>query len=125
LVELFKLDDGGAGDIFGAFFGNEAKHQITMFSVEPGMKRAGHKHPKTNEKWVFVRGQGVARLEYPNGDKLELEIETTDGFSAIDLPAGVGHEIENTHLTEPLWCVYWADRWYDPDDLDVEPWEWK
>lgn len=112
LVELWRMGFNGIN------------RQVTLFTVDPGQERAGHKHPRTNETWVFISGRGKMWLEYPpDNERVEMTIDVADdGFFKILLPAGTGHKVRNEGDV-PLVCIYVADRWYDPDDPDVEVWE--
>ena len=110
LVELFK------GDWVGG--------QITLVEVAPGIKRGGHKHPQTDEKWIVVRGEGIVRIQTPDGIRRIHRVSGAHGMMVIDLPPDTGHEIENVG-DGPLWLLYWADKQYDPDNIDEEAWSWK
>lgn len=117
LVELFQYGNY-------SFFESNAK-QINLFTVKPGQKRAGHKHPLTNETWVIVCGMGQLRLELPDGLKFCLDFEVEGEAIVVDLPAGTGHEVENTSTITDMIVVYDMDVFYDPENPDVEPWEWE
>ncbi len=109
LVELFR------GDWCGG--------QVTLVEVAPGQSRGGHRHMHTNEKWVVVRGEGVVRLEMPEGTRTIVPV-CGKLPRVIDMPPGTGHDIVNTG-DEPLWLVYWQDVPYDPENSDMTPWAWE
>ena len=109
LVELFKGDWAGG--------------QITLVEAAPGVRRGGHKHPNTDEKWIVIRGEGVMRLETPDGIRQMFPVRG-DQMMVVPLPPGTGHEIENTGKG-PLWLLYWADKQYDPANIDEEKWSWE
>ena len=96
LVELFKGDWAGG--------------QITLVEVAP------------DEKWIVIRGEGVMRLETPEGIRQMFPVRG-DQMMVVPLPPGTGHEIENTG-DGPLWLLYWADKQYDPANIDEEEWSW-
>jgi len=105
LLEAYKTDD----------------FQLTIRTILPGMKAGGHRHPKTNESWVVVRGEAVVRAEEPNGER-EKFLVSGDRPLMFSVPAGTGHEIENVGEEEVV-LVFWSDRSWDPGD--VEPWSWQ
>lgn len=96
--------------------------QVTFVTIAPGEVRGQHKHPNTNEEFVFLSGGGWLHLQIPcDGAIASLRVGGT--LQAYNVPAGCGHSVE-ADAEGPLTMVYWSDRPYDPDSPDVEPWKW-
>jgi dTDP-4-dehydrorhamnose 3,5-epimerase-like enzyme len=116
LVELFRTCMV-TNDPFAALLGEDefVEHQVTLVEIAPGHSRAG----------LRGRGKLIVEPERPDTIPYQLTIDIDDhGFQLIDIPAGIGHLVENTG-DEPLWLIYLADRWYDETDPDTVPWSWK
>ena len=94
--------------------------QVTLVEIAPGQTRGCHRHPSTNEQFVFLSGRGWLHLELQN-DGVKASLAVGGDLRVFDIPAGRGHAVE-AGPDEPLGLLYWSDQQYDADDPDVEPW---
>ena len=97
--------------------------QMTIRTVWPGETAGGHKHPLTNEWWLVVQGEAIIYLEYPDGIRVTYPVSGQKP-KLIYLPAGTGHDIKNVGEGDVIF-IFFADRLYDPETHDKEPWSWK
>ena len=94
--------------------------QVNLRSFPPGASTAPHRHPRTDESWVVMRGR--VRVQYqPWPDEKAYNVVLGVGHR-LELPRGCGHRVENAGGEEAV-LVYWRSTLYDPDDPDKEPWE--
>lgn len=119
-IKVHQCDDG----LLYEFYRERGFGQLAVRTVDPGETAGGHKHPITEEAWIFFRGEGVVYLEYANGIREMINIDTSKGFVIIPLPAGTGHDVKCTG-EEELAFIFFANRLYDPETHDKEDWHWE
>lgn len=72
---------------------DEPDHKVKRITVSPGQRLSYQRHAHRAEHWFVVRGTGLVTLE-------GADVEVTAG-SAVDVPMGAAHRMENTG-SEPL-----------------------
>jgi len=87
--------------------------QVNLRTFPPGARSNPHRHLRTNELWMIVRGELVVYLEGWS--------EYIRSGNQFVVPAGTGHMVENVGGEEAV-LVYKRSTVYDPDDPDKEPW---
>ncbi len=97
--------------------------QMAIRTVWPGETAGGHKHPLTEEWWLVVQGEAIIYLEYPDGMR-EMHSVSGKRPRLVYVPAGTGHDIKNVGSKDVIF-IFFADRLYDPENPDKEPWSWK
>ena len=95
--------------------------QVNLRTVPPGATAGGHRHPRTDEQWVVMRGVLHVKYEPFQGSK-PYDIVMEQGHR-LNVYAGCGHLVENRGREDAMF-VYWRSTLYDPNDRDKEPWEW-
>ena len=80
---------------------------VKRVEVKPGARLSLQKHAKRSEKWIVVRGRGVAVVD-------GREISVVPG-TVVDVPLGAAHRIGNTG-GEPLIFVEVATGSYLGED---------
>ena len=73
---------------------DEVDHKVKRIVVEPGKRLSYQRHARRSEHWFVLSGQGRFVLD-------DVESTVAAG-TAVDIPAGSAHRIENTGTTEPL-----------------------
>ena len=73
---------------------DEADHKVKRITVDPGMRLSYQRHFRRSEHWFFIQGEGKFVLD-------DVETMVRSG-SAIDIPVGSAHRIENLSESVPL-----------------------
>jgi len=68
-------------------------HKVKRLTVDPGHRLSYQRHAHRSEHWFVVAGRGVVTLDGVD--------RAVDPGSAIDVPVGTAHRIDNTG-PEPL-----------------------
>jgi hypothetical protein len=91
---------------------DEAWGQANVRVIPAGATVGAHRHPETNERWLFLRADRV--------------LVTLDGWAGmpgpwepLEVPAGTGHTVTNLGGTDAV-LLFWRDRLYDPERPDKE-----
>lgn len=116
-ITVHECQDGG---VLYEIVRDEKWGQLTIRTVPAGATAGGHRHPLTNEFWLILEGEATVFLEYPDGTRWMKQVDG-DRPEVIELPAGTGHDIK-AHTN--VMFLFWADRLYDSETHDKEPWEW-
>jgi mannose-6-phosphate isomerase-like protein (cupin superfamily) len=72
---------------------DEDSHKVKRLTVEPGHRLSYQRHAYRSEHWFIVSGTGQVTID--GGSR------SVEPGSAIDVPAGAAHRIENSG-SEPL-----------------------
>lgn len=62
-------------------------HKVKRIEVAPGKRLSYQRHERRAEHWFVVRGEGVVTLDG--------EVHRVAAGTAIDIPLGAAHRIEN------------------------------
>jgi dTDP-4-dehydrorhamnose 3,5-epimerase-like enzyme len=91
--------------------------EIYMVTVQPGLSRGGHYHPKANEWFVILRGNALAVVADPtSGKERHLELSARDPVMLF-VPAGAAHTFTNVgNDGAELWILAYSDQPYHADD---------
>ena len=109
-----RCEDGGR---MLEVYRSEEWGQVNVRTIPPGVRVGGHRHPRTNERWLLLRGDRVAVTLGSKDQTFQC-----CPWEIVDVPAGVGHIVENFGDDEAV-LLFWRDRLYDPRDVDKEPWD--
>jgi mannose-6-phosphate isomerase len=89
---------------------DEVDHKVKRITVLPGKRLSYQRHSRRTEHWFVVRGHGRVIL-----DDVAVAVGPA---SAVDVPAGTAHRIENTG-TEPLVFVeVQTGDYFGEDDIE-------
>lgn len=92
--------------------------QVSVNVTKPGVTKGKHYHHTKNEKFIVVSGEGIIRFRRIDSD-LVLEYPVSgERITAVDIPTGYTHSIENTGKTD-LVTLMWASEPYDPEHPDT------
>ncbi|MGO9560943.1 MAG: phosphomannose isomerase type II C-terminal cupin domain [Acidimicrobiales bacterium] len=84
-------------------------HKVKRIVVHPGHRLSYQVHARRAEHWFVVTGEGAVTLD---GDVVAV----TAG-SAIDVPTGTPHRIENTGTTELVFIEVQHGEYFGEDDI--------
>ena len=73
---------------------DEDDHKVKRITVDPQKRLSYQQHFRRSEHWFFVSGEGKFVLD-------DVETLVSSG-SAVDIPVGSAHRIENLSESEPL-----------------------
>lgn len=120
-MEVHRCAEGG---LLWEVYKEEGFGQLAIRTVPPGKVAGGHRHPTTNEWWFVFKGQATVYLESAGGIREMIHVDADrNGPRLLPLPAGTGHDIKAIG-DKPLAFIFFADRIYDPETHDKEPWSW-
>jgi UDP-2-acetamido-2,6-beta-L-arabino-hexul-4-ose reductase len=105
LAELVKSDHAG---------------QIFVSTSAPGVVRGNHFHERKVERFFVLRGEAVVRLRHVGGGAVREYRLTGARPSAVTIPPGYTHHVENVGDDELL-MLFWANEVYDPERPDTIP----
>jgi mannose-6-phosphate isomerase len=88
---------------------DEADHKIKTITVSPAMRLSYQKHGRRAEHWFVVRGQGTVTLD-------GVEHRVVAG-SAIDVPVGVAHRIQNDGAELLVFIEVQHGDYFGEDDI--------
>jgi mannose-6-phosphate isomerase-like protein (cupin superfamily) len=86
-----------------------AQHKVKRIVVAPGKRLSYQRHTHRSEHWFVVAGSGSVTLD---GDKL-----TVSSGSAIDVPAGAAHRVENTGVEDLVFIEVQRGEYLGEDDI--------
>lgn len=84
-------------------------HKVKTITVLPGKRLSYQTHARRSEHWFVVRGTGVVTL-----DGRDLPVQAG---SAVDVPTGVAHRVENTGDGELLFVEVQRGDYFGEDDI--------
>ncbi len=103
------------GGVMLECYRSEGWGQVNIRTIPPGEAAGGHRHPRTDERWLLLRGERVAV-------SLGEHLFRLPPWEMLDVPANTGHLVENMGEDEAV-LLYWRSTLYDPDRPDKETWE--
>lgn len=84
-------------------------HKVKRLVVAPGRRLSYQSHEKRSEHWFVVGGEGAVTLE---GEVLPVH-----SGSAVDVPRGAKHRIENTGDAELVLIEVQHGEYFGEDDI--------
>jgi mannose-6-phosphate isomerase len=84
-------------------------YKVKRIEVLPGKRLSYQKHSRRAEHWMVVQGFGRVTLD---GNELALRIGDT-----VDVPAGVGHRIENPGVELLIFIEIQRGDYLGEDDI--------
>ncbi|MDM7923059.1 MAG: phosphomannose isomerase type II C-terminal cupin domain [Pyrinomonadaceae bacterium] len=85
--------------------------KVKRIEVSPGKRLSYQRHSKRSEHWFVVRGTAKVTL---NDEEFIVE-----AGSAVDIPSGTAHRVENPHRAEQLVFIETQTGTYFGED-DIE-----
>ena len=122
LLKQLKVHFCADGGVLYEIYKKEGFGQLAIRTVLPGVTVGGHRHLLTHEMWLVFKGRAALFLEYPDGIR-EIKRVSGENWKPVRLPAGTGHDIKNVGDDEMAF-LFFADKLYDPEAPDKEPWAW-
>jgi mannose-6-phosphate isomerase-like protein (cupin superfamily) len=89
---------------------DQDSHKVKRLTVEPGQRLSYQRHAQRSEHWFILSSEGIVTIDG--------QAHQVAAGSAIDVPAGAAHRIENTG-PEPLVLIEVQHGTYFGDD-DIE-----
>jgi mannose-6-phosphate isomerase len=86
-----------------------ADHKVKQILVRPGMRLSYQLHARRSEHWFIVRGTGVVTLD---GVPVDVGVG-----SAVDIPRGASHRIENTGPDDLVFVEVQHGEYFGEDDI--------
>jgi mannose-6-phosphate isomerase len=88
---------------------DSAHHKVKRLMVSPGRRLSYQAHSKRAEHWFVVSGQGAVTLDG--------ELTPVAAGSAVDVPRGTAHRIENTGPEELVFIEVQHGDYFGEDDI--------
>ncbi len=88
---------------------DEATHKVKRIEVLPGKRLSYQRHARRSEHWFVVSGAALVVL-----DGTELPVEAG---SAVDVPAGTAHRIENRGPGDLVFVEVQHGEYFGEDDI--------
>jgi mannose-6-phosphate isomerase len=92
-----------------AVLSDEASHKVKRIEVLPGKRLSYQRHARRSEHWFVVSGEGVVVLD-------GAERSVGPG-SAVDVPAGTAHRIENRGGVDLVFVEVQHGQYFGEDDI--------
>jgi mannose-6-phosphate isomerase-like protein (cupin superfamily) len=108
LPSFTTLDGSGIRELAGPAWTKARNQSLAEATVPPGGETAEHYHPRTEELYYFVAGEGRMRLG-------EEEDEVRAGDCVVIAP-GTPHKLWNPSPSEPLVLLCCCAPAYSDDD---------
>ena len=87
-----------------------ATHKVKRLTVDPGQRLSYQRHSQRSEHWFVVGGTGVVTLD---GSEV-----TVAAGSAVDVPVGTAHRIENRGSEPLVFVEVQHGRSFGEDDIE-------
>ena len=84
-------------------------HKVKRILVRPGKRLSYQRHARRAEHWFVVRGEGRVTL-----DGASIPVGPA---SAIDVPVGIPHRIENTGTDDLVFIEVQHGEYFGEDDI--------
>lgn len=84
-------------------------HKVKRLVVSPGKRLSYQRHARRSEHWFVVAGEGVVTLE---GDEIPVA-----GGTAVDVPVGAAHRIENRGSAPLVFIEVQHGTYFGEDDI--------
>ena len=88
---------------------DDPDHKVKQILVRPGKRLSYQVHARRSEHWFVVRGSGAVTLD-------GIRNEVRPG-SAIDIPVGVSHRVENTGAEDLVFIEVQHGEYFGEDDI--------
>jgi mannose-6-phosphate isomerase len=88
---------------------DEPDYKVKQILVRPGKRLSYQVHRRRSEHWFFVHGRGVVTLD---GARHPVE-----AGSAVDIPVGVSHRIENVGAEDLVFVEVQRGDYFGEDDI--------
>lgn len=88
---------------------DEADFKAKTITVRPGKRLSYQRHARRSEHWFVVRGSGAVTLD---GQVVQVRPGT-----AVDVPVGIAHRIENTGTAELVFVEVQHGDYFGEDDI--------
>jgi mannose-6-phosphate isomerase len=88
---------------------DEADHKVKRIVVKPGKRLSYQKHARRSEHWFFLRGDGLVTLDGA--------LVPVGSGSAVDIPAGASHRLENTGTDDLVMVEVQHGDYFGEDDI--------
>jgi mannose-6-phosphate isomerase len=88
---------------------DEADHKVKQIVVKPGTRLSYQRHARRSEHWFIVRGHGIVTLD-------DEQIDVGPG-TAIDIPQGAAHRIENASSEDLVFVEVQHGEYFGEDDI--------
>jgi mannose-6-phosphate isomerase len=89
---------------------DESDYKSKAITVEPGKRLSYQRHARRSEHWFVVRGQGIVTLEG--------QTQTVSPGTAVDVPVGVCHRIENDGDVPLVFIEVQHGDYFGEDDIE-------
>jgi mannose-6-phosphate isomerase len=89
---------------------DESSHKVKRITVEPGQRLSYQRHTHRSEHWFVIAGEGSVTLD---GNAIAVAIGT-----AVDVPAGAAHRIENTGGAPLVFIEVQHGTYFGEDDIE-------
>lgn len=84
-------------------------HKVKRIVVRPGGRLSYQRHDLRSEHWFFVAGHGQVTLEG--------EVSRAAAGTAVDIPAGVAHRVENPGHEDLVFIEVQHGSYFGEDDI--------
>ena len=88
---------------------DEDDHKVKRLTVTPGQRLSYQTHARRSEHWFVVAGTGVVTLD---GEPVPVAPGT-----AVDVPLGTAHRIENTGADDLVFIEVQHGDYFGEDDI--------
>ena len=85
-------------------------HKVKRIVVHPGRRLSYQCHARRSEHWFVVSGFGTVTLDG--------QVTTVSAGSAIDVPVGAAHRIENTGIDDLVFIEVQQGDYFGEDDIE-------
>jgi mannose-6-phosphate isomerase len=89
---------------------DSATHKVKRIVVQPGRRLSYQRHAHRSEHWFVVAGTGAVTLD---GSTIDI-----CAGSAVDVPVGAAHRIENTGVDDLVFIEVQRGEYFGEDDID-------
>jgi dTDP-4-dehydrorhamnose 3,5-epimerase-like enzyme len=89
--------------------------QVSWFSIEPGQDRGGHYHLYTDEMFIVLEGDVIAKIRRSVSHEMVKEYRLGEG----DLIKVVPKEVHSFHSVKGAKVLVFASRHFNPNDTDT------
>jgi mannose-6-phosphate isomerase-like protein (cupin superfamily) len=84
-------------------------HKVKRIVVHPGKRLSYQRHAQRSEHWFVVAGQGTVTLDG--------ETSLVGAGSAVDVPVGAAHRIENSGIVDLVFIEVQQGEYFGEDDI--------
>jgi len=88
---------------------DERDHKVKRITVTPGKRLSYQSHARRSEHWFVLLGTGIVTLD--------AEIIAVAPGSAVDVPQGVPHRMENTGTENLVFIEVQHGDYFGEDDI--------